>query len=61
MPDVIRHPAPAWIPAAAGMTKPDMFNCRSNKKDTSGRRSGGRICRTLVSDRSGKGKWAEVF
>jgi hypothetical protein len=21
---------PAWIPASAGMTKPDMFNCQSN-------------------------------
>ena len=38
IPDVIRlprttirgHPAPAWTPASAGMTKPDMFNCRSN-------------------------------
>jgi hypothetical protein len=34
MPDVIRHPAPAWIPASAGMTKPDMFNCRSNNAKT---------------------------
>jgi hypothetical protein len=33
MPDWIRHPIPAWIPASAGMTKPDMFNCQSNKLD----------------------------
>ena len=32
MPDVIRHPAPAWIPASAGMTKPDTINCRSNNR-----------------------------
>jgi hypothetical protein len=26
VPDLIRHPVPAWIPASAGMTKPEMFN-----------------------------------
>jgi len=30
MPDLIRHPVPAWIPAFAGMTFFGMFNCRSN-------------------------------
>ena len=37
MPDLIRHPAPPWIPASAGMTKPDRFNCRSNKSYPSDR------------------------
>jgi hypothetical protein len=31
MPDLIRHPAPAWIPAFAGMTNFNVFNCRINK------------------------------
>jgi hypothetical protein len=31
MPDVIRHPFPAWIPALAGMTNFGMFDRRSNR------------------------------
>jgi hypothetical protein len=30
MPDLIRHPVFAWIPAFAGMTIGVVFNCRSN-------------------------------
>jgi hypothetical protein len=30
MPDLIRHPVSAWIPAFAGMTTLVVFNCRVN-------------------------------
>jgi SAM-dependent methyltransferase len=33
MPDLIRHPVYAWIPAFAGMTIGVVFNCRSNTID----------------------------
>jgi hypothetical protein len=30
MPDLIRHPVSAWIPASAGMTNLGVITCRSN-------------------------------